>query len=287
MASRLRYRHAATSGQPIEVLRQALRLEPEYNGVVTNLGALLVAGGNVDDGIALLRQAVANDPANAVAFTRLAHALFQVGQLGDSIAAAEAAIRVDPDHADAHSALAIALGNQGRLTEASAEFQRVLELEPDNATAFSNLLFLSNYDADLPLETLAERHRAYGRRFERVMAPPRSAAVAREAGRRLRVGYVSADFRQHSVAYFVGIAACGARPSAVEVICYANVAAARRDHPAPAGAGRRLAQHLWPRRREPRPSSSVPTASTSWSISPATRRATALALRADGQRRCR
>ena len=140
-----------------------------------------------------------------------------------SIAAAEAAIRIDPDHADAHSALAIALGNQGRLGEASAEFQRVLALEPDNATAFSNLLFLSNYDADLPLETLAERHRAYGRRFERVMAPRRSAAVAHAPGRRLRVGYVSADFRQHSVSYFAGSLLAAHDRSAVEVICYANV----------------------------------------------------------------
>lgn len=207
----------------IEALREALRLKPDDGEVATNLGALLVAGGEVDEGIALLRRAVADDPANAVAFNRLAHALFQVGQLGESIAAAEAAIRIDPGHADAHSSLAIALGNQGRVTEASAEFERVLALEPDNAVAFSNLLFLGNYDADLPLETLAERHRGYGRRFEHMPMPRRAAAIAREPGRRLRVGYVSPDFRRHSVSYFAGSLLAAHDRSAVEVICYANV----------------------------------------------------------------
>ncbi len=210
-------------GAAIEALREALRLKPADTEIATNLGALLVTGRNVDEGIALLRRAIADDPTDAVAFTRLAHALFQIGQLGESIAAAQAALRIDPDHADAHSALAISLGNQGHIVEASTEFERVLALEPDNATAFSNLLFLGNYDADLPLEALAERHRGYGRRFEREAAVARSAALARDAGRRLRIGYVSPDFRQHSVSYFAGSLLAAHDRSAVEVIGYANV----------------------------------------------------------------
>lgn len=223
-------------GPAIEALREALRRKPDNNEVVTNLGTLLVDGGSVNEGIALLRRAVANNPADAASFTKLADALFKIGQLNESVAACEAAIRLKPDLGAAHAGLATALCNQGRLAEAIAEYRRVLELEPDDATAFSNLLFASNYDAALPLETMAERHRAYGRHFETVAVSPRAAAGARAAGHRLRIGYVSADFREHSVSYFAGSLLEAHDRSAVEVICYANVQQ-------PDAATRRLQAH--------------------------------------------
>ena len=209
-------------GPAIEALREALKHKPDNNEIVANLGTLLVDGDSVNEGIALLRRAVAGNPNDATSFAKLANALFKIGQLSESIAACEAAIRLKPDLIAAHASMATALSNQGRLAEAAAAYRRVLELDPDDATTFSDLLFLSNYDADLPLETTAERHRAYGRHFETVAVSARAAA-ARETDRRLRIGYVSADFREHSVSYFAGSLLQAHDRSAVEVICYANV----------------------------------------------------------------
>ena len=60
--------------------------------------------------------------------------------------------------------------------------------------------------------------------------PPRSRpqirafAIDRSAGRRLRVGYVSADFRQHSVAWFAEPLLAAHDRTRIELFCYAAVA---------------------------------------------------------------
>src|SRR5262245_9190390 len=208
-------------GAGSEALRAAARRRPEDSGILTNLGSVLVARGEVDEGIALLRKSTGLDPTDATAFSNLGNALFLIGHLSDAVTACEAAVRLKADYADAYSNLGIALGNQGRLAEATAAFERALVLDPDHGSSFSNRLFLGNYDSDIAPAALAELHRGFGRRHE-------SAAVARhevdrDPGRTLRVGYVSPDFRQHSVAYFAEPLLAAHDPDLVEVTCYAAV----------------------------------------------------------------
>lgn len=210
-------------GAAIRTLRDALRLAPDHNDTSVNLGTVLVMAGEMDEGIGLLRQAVAADPSDATAFSNLGHALIQVGHLSEAIAACETAIRLKPDYANAHSNLAIALGHQGRLREATAEFQRTVELSANRPMSFSNLLFLSNYDPDLSPEALSERHRAYGRLHEKAEVAGSGVQNHPAADRRLRVGYVSPDFRRHSVAYFAEPLIASHDRSAFAVICYSAV----------------------------------------------------------------
>ena len=208
-------------GAAIEALRAAVRRQPDDADLLANLGMVLVMHGQTQEGIAQLRKAVRLDPAHVLAASNLGSALFSVARLGEAVAACEAAIRLEPDHANAYTNLANALGQQGRLSEAMTAWRRVRELAPDDRTSFSNLLFYSNYDSDMALDALAELHRGFGRRYETV-------AVAahgndRNPRRRLRVGYVSPDFRQHSVAYFFESLLTAHDPNAVEVTCYAAV----------------------------------------------------------------
>lgn len=65
-----------------------------------------------------------------------------------------------------------------------------------------NALFFSNYDATAEGETVARLHRQWGKRLS---PSPYNAAGRAGSGcgaERLRIGYVSADFRMHSVAIF-------------------------------------------------------------------------------------
>ena len=204
-----------------DALRAAARHRPEDADILTNLGTVLIARGEVDEGIALLRKSTRLDPADATAWSNLGYALFLIGHLGEAITACEAAVRLKPGYADAYSNLGIALGNQGRLADATAAFEHALALDPDHGGSFSNLLFLGNYDPDIPPAALAERHRSCGRRQESVTVLRHE--VDRDPHRRLRIGYVSPDFRQHSVAYFAEPLLAAHDPGTVEVTCYAAV----------------------------------------------------------------
>lgn len=111
------------------------------------------------------------------------------------------AVALDPNYADARSELAHELMAFRRVTEALEHSRTAVRLRPDEATYHATLLFDSHYVEDEP-QRIADAHRHFGRKFG--FARP----VLRREGRLdperpLRIGYVSSDFRDHSVAYFI------------------------------------------------------------------------------------
>ncbi|MFL5339341.1 MAG: tetratricopeptide repeat protein, partial [Gemmataceae bacterium] len=105
--------------------------------------------------------------------------------------------------------------------DAQAIYRRVLALQPDNAVARSRRLYLLNYDHRVSPVDLLEEHRGWARQFAAVApADPTSFPNVREPDRRLRVGYVSPDFRRHPVGRFVEPILAEHNPNRVEVFCY-------------------------------------------------------------------
>ena len=91
---------------------------------------------------------------------------------------------------------------------------------PDFEAAHSNLLTGLNYDPDIDPERLLDEHRRWAQVHERVrVLTPCSTDSTPD--RRLRVGYVSPDFRHHAVAHF--LKPIFAHHDKVEVYCYAEI----------------------------------------------------------------
>jgi predicted O-linked N-acetylglucosamine transferase (SPINDLY family) len=89
-----------------------------------------------------------------------------------------------------------------RLDEAVPAYGEALRLKQDYAEAGSNLLLCLNYDKRCSNAELYEAHRAWGQRHGRAAQLPVTYANDRATERRLKIGYVSPDFRGHSVAFF-------------------------------------------------------------------------------------
>lgn len=113
-------------------------------------------------------------------------------------------LHLSPDVPEVHNNLGVLRNLQGRSVEALAFFERAVALKPDDPSYLSNLLLTMLHVDTLDRDTLRRYHFSYGKRFEKTLAPvvsprPRS----RPAGRSLRLGYLSRDFRTHSVAFFL------------------------------------------------------------------------------------
>src|SRR5262249_8364952 len=104
--------------------------------------------------------------------------------------------------------------------EAVNAYTRAVALKPDDSDTFSNLLFCRNYDASLTPLQLFAAHCEWDKRFG---ASARTFANDCTPGRRLKVGYVSPDFRTHSVAYFLTPLFETHDHDAIEVFCYSDV----------------------------------------------------------------
>ena len=203
--------------------RQAVALDPGFSDARVNCGIVLQALGRLDEALCAYEQALAANPAHADAHNGRGLVLLSQGKLGEALASFRQALSIDPGFAEAHNNRGNALEAQGRIGEALAAYRHALAIEPDFSEAHSNLLLCSNYDAGTNARALLAAHRQWNARHAAGLAdgvPPHTNAA--DPTRRLRIGYVSADFRKHPVASFVEPLLTSHDRRAFDVVCYSN-----------------------------------------------------------------
>jgi protein O-GlcNAc transferase len=119
----------------------------------------------------------------------------------------------------AWQAYAGALKDAGHFDECLEATRRARALDPGDGRAASALLMLASY-REIDLAELSQAHRNWARRF--APGPGAKSVAPPAAGRRLRVGYLSADFRSHVCAFFIEPVLRHHDRSAFEVFCYSN-----------------------------------------------------------------
>ena len=103
---------------------------------------------------------------------------------------------------------------------------RPFHLRPGYAKAHSNLVYALHFHPDYDAPAIAEAHRQWDRQHARPLAPSiRPHANDRSPERRLRIGYVSPDLREHPVGRFLLPLLQAHDPAQFEVFCYADVPA--------------------------------------------------------------
>ena len=133
-------------------------------------------------------------------------------------------MEIKPDFADAHSNLGVILKDLGRLDEAEVSLRRALEIKPDYEEAFGNLLFALNYHPDKSAEEIYAAYQKYEQRFGLpYLSQWRNHSNNRERQRRLKVGYVSPDFKRHVVGNFLEPLLSQHDKNAVEIYAYAEL----------------------------------------------------------------
>ena len=117
-----------------------------------------------------------------------------------AIAALGRAIELRPDLAEAHANLGQALKDVGRLDEALVALRRAVAMRPDLARAASSLVYALHFHPDYDAQAILAEHQAWARAHARPLAAEiRPHENDRTPERRLRVGFLSPDFRDHAV----------------------------------------------------------------------------------------
>jgi protein O-GlcNAc transferase len=222
LAAGLEHHQAARLAQAEACYRRVLATQPEQPDALHLLGLLAQQVGRYDQAVELIGHAIKRI-GHPVYFSNLGVVLNDQGKLEEAIAAYRQAISIKPDFAEAYSNLGNSLNDQGKVDEAIAAYRQAISIRPDFPEAHSNLLFCLNDDDKLTNNDLFAAHREWDERYGRQAPRPTAHANEREAGRRLRIGYVSPDFRSHSVAYFVEPLLKNHDRQTVEVFCYADI----------------------------------------------------------------
>lgn len=220
LRARLRYERSELELSYADFAR-LVKLNPAHAKAYEGIGNIHHRLNRLGMALANYEQSLALDATRGSAHLGRSAALRAMAQLEAALEAAHKAMELNPAQAEVYTNLANIRIDMRQLGPATEHFRRACELNPDFANARSSLLFTLNFQSTVsPQEVLVESriwedHHArpvYGEQYQH---------IRREiAGRRLRIGYVSADIRQHAVAAFMAPIIEHHDRSTVELFCY-------------------------------------------------------------------
>jgi len=208
----------------IAAYEKALQLNPKSFAVTNNLGALAMREKAWEKACRYFSHAIGLNPQSADSYANLGSALTQLRRLNESLEAFRRAIDLDPRSPEAHAALGRALIDIGRPSEGEASYRAALALDPGRTITRSNLLFSIAYRGATSPGQYLEDARSWEQavRLPGLANAPAPFAMRPRHGRRLRVGYVSGDFRQHAVSTFIEPVFRNHDRDRVEVVAYSS-----------------------------------------------------------------
>ncbi len=167
-----------------------------------------VDGGNFAAAKASARILTQQFPDRGLGWKILGALLAADGDMDEALAAMHEAARLLPEDAEAFSNLGATLTKLERFEEAEPMFRLALaDCRPGDLghydLRYSSLLFVLSHKPELGAAELFAEHTAIGRWLEGPSVPAQPTfSNTREPERRLKIGFVSGDFRTHPVASF-------------------------------------------------------------------------------------
>ena len=194
-------------------LERALAIDPSFVDAMLNLGAVLNRIGHFDESKRVSKRALDLQPTNLEALINLGNAFKENGELRAAVAVYEEATRVHPSEPRAYTNLGDTFRDLAEIPSARAMYQQALNVCPTFSIAHSNLLYLHSFARDVK----AEEELSVAREWEKTALTVEERASARLAsrptagvfkpaplaGRKLRIGIVSAEIGTHAVAEFL------------------------------------------------------------------------------------
>lgn len=245
------YQQEQDPHRALEYLARGLQIKPDYQPGWNMLGGVYQSVGRQHESEGCFMRALAIAPLQPLAWNNLANTYLDGHVLGEAEHVMQVALQLNPDDPSLWNNLGNILSAGRRLKEAREAFRKTLEMHPgyepvlinlagveshfgnlDRSISLlrqvlhlpgsrTNLLFFANYHPDWTGEQVFDLYREVTRRF-----PDRlyfDYANSLEPRRRLRIGYVSPDFRHHVCALFIEPLLRNHDRTQVEVFAYSLV----------------------------------------------------------------
>jgi protein O-GlcNAc transferase len=224
--------HKGELNAAIAAFHGAVLARPNWAEAHFNLGNVLFQKCDYVQAAAAYRRSIQIRPDGAEALVNLGKALNLMEQIDEAIECFKKALKMRPTDTNALNALGNAYKDIARLGEAMECYQRAVELDPDFLVADSNRVYSMYFDPAYSAQAIVKEARVWDRRhspapaaanhaFGHDRSPRRSSASLAEP--RLRIGYVSAYFRNHCQALFTPGLFAHHDHKQFEIFCYADL----------------------------------------------------------------
>jgi len=189
-----------------------------------NYASVLLEIGHFSDALKLFSTVCKLQPDNLYAMNKCAVILGNMGNLGQAKELCRLILSKDPSYIDAYINLGNIYKASGLVDNAHSYYKKALALNPGNKLAASNLLLCLNYSNKEPEEIFKE-HLDYERRFKHLLKGNEASSYKRDSKKcKINIGYISGDFRIHSVGYFIEPIIENHDTEKFNLFCYSDLA---------------------------------------------------------------
>jgi predicted O-linked N-acetylglucosamine transferase (SPINDLY family) len=205
----------------LQSFARAIELRPDYAEAFANRGGALQDLGRLPDALINLDRAVALNPGLFKAWLLRGSALLASRRASEAIACGERALAIKPNSPGAHTLLGTCLAALGDVEGAIARFDRALAIKPDCDEAIISKIFVLDFSDDANFEQHRNVRRLWWEHIgSKTPVPDEPYRNIRDPGRRIVVGYLSSDFREHSAAKVFKPVLQYTDKSHFETVCY-------------------------------------------------------------------
>ncbi len=175
----------------------------------------------MDEALKHFSSAFELNPEDDTTLTHLAKSLISKLRITEAEQYLLTALKINPANALAYNNLGRIYKSQGKSAEAVTAYRNALKLDPQNPVVVNNLLLCLNYLSDLSPEAIFLEHQKLCNQVYHVHSKFSEQHPQPENGK-LRIGYVSGDFHNHSVAFFFEPVLLHHDRRKFHIFCYSN-----------------------------------------------------------------
>ncbi len=210
--------------QAMEAFRRAVALQPDSAVGWNNLGNSLHEAKQPEEAIQAYNRSLALDSNSPDTWINLGMVLRDLYRTDEAIEVARRALGLKRDFAPAWNILTGVLNDVGKIDEVMDCFDQAIAVRPQDELVRGSRICTLHYHPDFDDEAIYREARQWNERFAR----PLAGAIVPHGNdpspdRRLRIGYVSPDFRKHCVALFLSPLLSCHDHREFEIFCYSGV----------------------------------------------------------------
>ena len=206
-----------------QYFQKGLKIKKNHPELWFQLGSVLQATGNSKQALHALQQSLKFRRDFFDAWLLLGNLYAYSGLISRAIDAYRHAIKAQPGHPVPYCNLGNVFADRGDTRQAFTQWRKALELKPDYMEAHSNMLLCMSYESSLTRDEIFEAHKQWAQQHLANIRRRESFPNRKDPGKRIRIGYMSPDFREHSVAYYLSAVIEHYSRDKYEVFLYSNV----------------------------------------------------------------